>query len=306
MASSDLKASKNVNVLAKKGFLKPSTKENLKIYWYKFSRNKLSVLGLIIVVSCILLAIFSEFVTPYPEHSREFVDFANAGTSPNSTYWFGTDVFGRDIFTRVIFSFRGALKMAIIVLAISVPVGIVTGLLAGYYNGKWISTVVMRITDMFLAVPPLILALSIASLLEPNMTNSMLAITVSWWPWYTRLVYGSAASIKNEYFVKNAELIGASKIHILFKEILPNCLSSVFTKMALDVGWVILQGASLSFVGLGEQPPTPAFGQMISDGSKYMPDLWWMTIYPALGIVFMILGFNFLGDGIRDMFDKGR
>lgn len=306
MKNSELSPSRDTNVLGKKGFLKPSTKENLKIYWYKFSRNKLSVMGLIIVVACILLAIFAEFVTPYPEHSREFVDFSNAGSPPNSTYWFGTDVFGRDIFTRVIFSFRGALKMAIIVLAISVPIGILTGLAAGYYNGTWISTVIMRITDIFLSIPPLILALSIASLLEPNMTNSMLAITVSWWPWYTRLVYGNAASIKNEYFVKNAELIGASRFHILFKEILPNCLSPVFTKMALDVGWVILQGASLSFVGLGEQPPIPAFGQMISDGSKYMPDLWWMTIYPALGIVFMILGFNFLGDGIRDMFDKGR
>lgn len=306
MKNSELNPSRDTNVLEKKGFLKPSTRENFKIYWYKFSRNKLSVMGLIIVIACILLAIFAEFVTPYPEHSREFVDFSNAGTPPNSTYWFGTDVFGRDIFTRVIFSFRGALKMAIIVLAISVPIGILTGLAAGYYNGTWISTVIMRITDIFLSIPPLILALSIASLLEPNMTNSMLAITVSWWPWYTRLVYGNAASIKNEYFVKNAELIGASRFHILFKEILPNCLSPVFTKMALDVGWVILQGASLSFVGLGEQPPIPAFGQMISDGSKYMPDLWWMTIYPSLGIVFMILGFNFLGDGIRDMFDKGR
>ena len=135
--------------------------------------------------------------------------------------------------------------------------------------------------------------------------NSMLAVTLMWWPWYTRLVYGQTISIAKEYFVKNAELIGASKLHIMVKEILPNCISPISTKMALDVGWVILMGASLSFVGLGEQPPTPAFGQMISDGAAYMPDLWWMTIFPALGVVFMILGFNFLGDGLRDMFDKG-
>ena len=133
----------------------------------------------------------------------------------------------------------------------------------------------------------------------------MLAVTIMWWPWYTRLVYSQASSISEEYFVKNAELIGASKAHILFREILPNCLSPIFTKMALDVGWVILMGASLSFVGLGEQPPTPAFGQMISDGAALMPDIWWLTIFPASGIAFMILGFNFLGDGIRDMFDKG-
>jgi peptide/nickel transport system permease protein len=138
------------------------------------------------------------------------------------------------------------------------------------------------------------------------MTNSMIAVTIMWWPWYTRLVYGMARSISGEYFVKNAELIGASKAHIIFKEILPNCLSPVFTKMALDVGWVILMGASLSYVGLGEQAPTPAFGQMISDGARYLPDLWWLTIFPALAIAFIILGFNFFGDGIRDMFDTGR
>lgn len=293
-------------VVTKKGLLSPSTKENLKIYWYKFRRNKLSLVGLIIVLICIFCAIFAEFITPFPEHVREFVDYANASLAPNSTYWFGTDVFGRDIFTRVIFSFRGALVMAIMVLAISVPVGTITGLLAGYYHGTWIETVIMRITDVFLSIPPLILALSIASILEPNMTNSMIAITIMWWPWYTRLVYGMAVSYSKEYFVKNAELIGASKAHILIKEILPNCMSPVLTKMALDVGWVILQGASLSFVGLGEQPPTPAFGQMISDGSRYMPDMWWMTIFPSIGVAFTILGFNFMGDGIGDMFDRGR
>ena len=298
---------KNKSINSKKSFIiSPSKKENMKIYCYKFSRNKLSIIGLIIVAACFLLAIFAEYITPFPEHSREFVDYANASQAPNSIYWFGTDIFGRDIFSRVIFSYRGAIKMSIIVLCISVPVGVLTGLIAGYYNGKKISTVIMRITDIFLSIPPLILALSVASLLEPNMTNSMIAITISWWPWYTRLVYGMSVSLRNEYFVKNAELIGASRLHILIKEILPNCLSPVYTKIALDVGWVILQGAALSFVGLGEQPPIPAFGQMISDGTKYMPDMWWMTIYPSLAVAFMIVGFNFLGDGIRDMFDKGR
>ena len=144
--------------------LSPSTKENLKIYWYKFRRNKLSLVGLIIVLICIFCAIFAEFITPFPEHVKEFVDYANASLAPNSTYWFGTDVFGRDIFTRVIFSFRGALVMAIMVLAISVPIGTITGLLAGYYHGTWVETVIMRITDVFLSIPPLILALSIASI----------------------------------------------------------------------------------------------------------------------------------------------
>ena len=289
----------------KKGLLSPSTKENIKIYKYKFTRNKLSILGLILVVVSIIFAIFAELIMPFPDHVGAFVDYANASQPPNAMHWFGTDHMGRDVLSRVIFSFRGALVMSIVVLAISVPIGTVLGLIAGYYHGTKLDTVIMRITDIFLSVPALILALCIASILKPNMMNSMLAVTIMWWPWYTRLVYGQASQISGEYFVKNAELIGASKFHIMAREILPNCLSPIFTKMALDVGWVILMGASLSFVGLGEQPPTPAFGQMISDGAAYMPDLWWMTIFPVVGVAFTILGFNFLGDGIRDMFDKG-
>ncbi len=287
-------------------FLKDSTRVNLHIYWYKFSRNKLSIVGLVIVLLSIFFALFAPVISPYPAHVKEFADYVNASLSPSAKYLFGTDVFGRDILTRVIFSFQGALLMAVIVLAISVPIGVFLGLIAGYHNGTWIEVVIMRTTDIFLALPPLILALAIAAVLKPNLTSSMIAVTIMWWPWYTRLVYGMANEYSKEYFVKNAELIGASKMHILFREILPNCLSPIFTKMALDVGWVILIGASLSFVGLGEQPPTPAFGQMISDGSQYMPDLWWMTVFPALAIAFIILGFNFLGDGIRDMFDRGR
>lgn len=290
----------------KKGFLKPSTRENFCIYWYNFRSNKLSMVGLAIVVISLIFAIFAPYVAPFPEHAGAYVDLANAGVAPNATFWFGTDVTGRDILSRVIFGFRGALKMAVVVLAISVPVGTFLGLLAGYYHHTWVDTVIMRMTDIFLALPSLVLAMTIASLMEPNMTNTMIAVTLSWWPWYTRLVYSMATGYSKEYFIKNAELVGASRAHILFKELLPNCLSPVLTKMALDVGWVILLGASLSFIGLGEQPPTPSFGTMISEGSTYMPDYWWMTAFHALAIVFVILGFNFLGDGIRDMLDRGK
>lgn len=290
----------------KKGFLKPSTRENFCIYWYNFRSNKLSMVGLAIVVISLIFAIFAPYVAPFPEHAGAYVDLANAGVAPNATFWFGTDVTGRDILSRVIFGFRGALKMAVVVLAISVPVGTFLGLLAGYYHHTWVDTVIMRMTDIFLALPSLVLAMTIASLMEPNMTNTMIAVTLSWWPWYTRLVYSMATGYSKEYFIKNAELVGASRAHILFKELLPNCLSPVLTKMALDVGWVILLGASLSFIGLGEQPPTPSFGTMISEGSTYMLDYWWMTAFPALAIVFVILGFNFLGDGIRDMLDRGK
>lgn len=289
-----------------KTWLKPSTRENLKRYWYNFTRNRLSLLGLVIVLITVILAVFAPFIAPYPKHAEAFVDYSNASQPPNARNWFGTDVNGRDLLSRIIFSMRSALIMPVVVLALSVPLGVSLGLLAGYYSGTWVEVVIMRINDIFLALPPLILALSIASVLEPNLWSSMLAVTIVWWSWYTRLVYGMANSYKKNNFVINAEMIGASKSHILFKEILPNCLSPIFTKIALDVGSIILLGASLSFVGLGEQPPKPAFGQMIYDGSNYMPDLWWMTIFPAIAIIIIILGFNLLGDGVRDMLDRGR
>jgi peptide/nickel transport system permease protein len=151
-------------------------------------------------------------------------------------------------------------------------------------------------------VPPLILALAITSVLTPNLTNAMLAVSLMWWPWYTRLVYGLASTLRNEFFVNSAEAVGASKGHIMFREILPNCISPIFTKMSLDMGWVILIGSALSFVGLGVQPPKPGLGTMVADGAKYLPDLWWISVFPALAIVVVVLGFNLLGDGLRDMF----
>lgn len=278
-----------------------SRRENLGRSWYKFSRNPLSIAGLLIVLTVIFLAVFAPYVAPYPEHAKPFTDFANAKQPPNLEHLFGTDVIGRDILSRVIFGFRFSLSMGFVVLVLVVPPGVFLGLLAGYYHGTWIDTVIMRVTDIFLAVPPLILALAIASVLKPNLFNAMIAVSLMWWPWYTRLVYGLTTQLRNEYFVKSAETMGASNFHILFREILPNCVSPIFTKMSLDVGWVILLGASLSFVGLGVQPPKPGLGTMVSDGSRYLPDQWWIAVFPALAIVFIVLGFNLLGDGMRDL-----
>ena len=279
-----------------------SRRENWGRAWYKFSHNPLSVIGLATVLLIVLLAIFAPFVTPYPEHAGPFTDFANAKQPPSLAHLFGTDVVGRDVFTRTIFGFRFSLSMGLVVLSLVVPPGVLLGLVAGYYHGTWLDTVIMRITDIFLAVPPLILALAIASVLKPNLFNSMLAVSLMWWPWYTRLVYGLTTQMRNEYFATSAEIMGASRWHILFREILPNCVSPIFTKMSLDMGWVILIGASLSFVGLGVQPPKPGLGTMVANGARYLPDLWWIALFPALAIVVIVLGFNLLGDGLRDLF----
>jgi len=162
--------------------------------------------------------------------------------------------------------------------------------------------VIMRFADIFLAVPPLVLALSICSVLTPSVFNAMMAVSLMWWPWYTRLVYSISSSLRNEAFVQAAEIAGASPFHIIFREILPNCLGPILTKITLDAGWVILIGASLSFVGLGAQPPIPDLGTMVSDGANFLPEQWWVSLFPALTIVLIILGFNLLGDGVRDLF----
>jgi len=276
------------------------TLDSLKKIWYKFSRNWLSAVGLVMVIMIVLLAVFPPYVAPYPQHSGKFVDFKSKNQPPSWQHLMGTDTIGRDILSRIIFSFRNALLMAMVVLAVSVPIGTLTGLTAGYYSGTWVDTVIMRVTDVFISIPPIILALSIAAMLKPTLMNSMIAVSVSWWPWYTRMTYTLALSIRNEYYVQAAELTGASKLYILFREILPNCSSSLLTKMALDVGWVTLVGAALSFVGLGEQPPKPALGTMIAEGVERMPAQWWIALFPALAIMFVVLGFNLFGDGIRD------
>jgi len=276
--------------------------EGFKKGWYKFSRNPISILGLFFVLTVSFLAIFAPYVSPYPAHASRFVNFAESGQPPSLKHLFGTDVFGRDILSRVFFGFRYSLMMGVVVLSLVVTPGVVLGLIAGYYRGTWIDTVIMRTTDIFLAVPPLILALAICSVLTPSVFNAMMAVSLMWWPWYTRLVYGLSSSLRTEFFVQAAEVTGASHAHILFREILPNCVSSIFTKMSLDMGWVILIGSALSFVGLGAQPPIPDLGTMVADGAKYLPDQWWITIFPALAIMITVLGFNLIGDGFRDLF----
>ena len=277
--------------------------EGVRRAWYKFSRNLLSIVGLVTVLTIAFVAIFAPFIAPYPQHAGSYVNFKEAGQPPSFKHPFGTDVFGRDILSRVMFGFRFSLMMGVVVLSLVVPPGVILGLLAGYMRGTWIDTLVMRITDIFVALPPLVLALAVTSVLTPSVFNAMMAVSLMWWPWYTRMVYGIASSLRNEFFVQAAEVTGAGRLHILFREILPNCLSPIFTKMSLDMGWVILIGSALSFVGLGAQPPTPDLGTMVADGAKYMPDKWWIAVFPALAIMVVVLGFNLLGDGIRDMLE---
>lgn len=273
-------------------------------YWYKFKSNPLSLLGLGIIITLIMVAILAPFISPYPASAGLYVNFGQANQAPSWTHLFGTDEIGRDVLTRVIFGFRYSFMLVGVVLSITVIPGVVLGLVAGYYVRRWFSVVIMRVADVFVAVPPLLLALSVAAVLKPSAVHAMMAVSLVWWPWYTRLVYSTTSSLRNEDYVKAAELVGASTFHIMFREILPNELGSILTKVSLDAGWVILIGAALSYVGLGAQAPTPDLGTMISEGAAYLPGVWWITIFPVIAIVLVILGFNLLGDGIKDMFSS--
>ena len=270
---------------------------------YILLRNPLSLLGIALITLVVLAALFADFITPFPEHVGAVVDFTNFNQPPHWPNIFGTDLVGRDLFTRVIYAFRTSLLLAAVVLVIAVPIGVVIGLIAGY-SGGWVDYVLMRITDVFLSIPPLVLAMSIMGLLEPSLTNGMLAVTAMWWPWYTRLVYNIVRSEREEGYVLAAEVVGASRWHIMFREILPNCVPAVITKMTLDCGFVILIASSLSFLGLGVQPPTPDLGSMVAEGASYFPDSWWLSVFPGLAILLAVFGFNLVGDALRDLLES--
>ncbi|MEP3279821.1 MAG: ABC transporter permease [Stappiaceae bacterium] len=262
--------------------------------------NPMSLFGLILVVIIVLAAVLAPWITPYPTHNGAVVDFAFANDAPSARNWMGTDLVGRDILSRIIYAYQISLVLGIVVLSISVPLGAVVGLFAGYAGG-WVESVLMRLTDVFLSVPPLVLAIAMMGVLEPTLINAMLAVTVMWWPWYARLVYNIARSEREEGYVLAAEVIGASTTHIAFREILPNCLPAIITKMTLDMGFVIIIASSLSFLGLGVQPPTPDLGSMVAEGARYLPDSWWLSVFPGLAILLAVFGFNLLGDGLREI-----
>ena len=262
----------------------------------------MSVIGLAFILLISIVAIFAPYIASHPEDARNAVHFADSFQPPSFAHPFGTDEVGRDVLSRVIFGSRLSLKVGIVVLGFSVVIGIPLGLIAAYVGKTW-EVVIMRVTDVFLSIPPLVLALAVGAVFKPSLTNSMIAISFTWWPWYVRLAYGECLSIKEEDFVEVCESVGASKFHIMFREILPNMASTMLVKMTLDMGYAILMGASLGFLGVGAQPPTPAWGTMVSLGRVHLSRAWWLATFPGLAIFLTVLGFNLFGDGLRDLLD---
>ena len=262
--------------------------------------NPLSMLGMVLIALVVLGALLADLLAPFPEHRGAVVDFTNFNTAPAWPHLMGTDLVGRDVFSRILYAYRLSLLMGVVVLAIAVPIGTVIGLCAGYLGGLreyWL----LRLIDVFLSIPPLVLAMAIMGVLEPTLINGMMAVTAMWWPWYARLVYNITRAEKEEGYVLAAEVIGASKTHVMFGEVLPNCIPAILTKMTLDLGFVILIASSLSFLGLGVQPPTPDLGSMVAEGARYLPDSWWLTVFPGIAILVAVFGFNLVGDGLREL-----
>lgn len=273
-----------------------------RMAWLRFRSNPVAVLGALMVISVLFCVAFAPWITPYPDHNGNVLDFANRHVAPDTENWAGTDKVGRDIFTRVIYGFRVSLLLVVGVLGVAVPVGAALGLLAGYFGGRT-EFLITGFTNVMLAIPPLVMALAVGNILNPNLINAMIAIALLWWTWHARLVYRVAKSVAAEDFIEAARLAGASHWHVITREILPNCVAVISVKTTLDAAFIILFGATLSFLGLGVRPPTPDLGSMVADGRQFLPEMWWGVLFPGLGIFYATLGFNLLGDGLRDMFD---
>ena len=273
-----------------------------RLSFYLLNKNALTRSAFVLLIILVLLALTAQWIIPFPNHITTGNNPAASLQPPSSEHWFGTDELGRDLFSRVIYGTKISLEAALVTVFFAVVIGSLLGAIAGTIGG-WLDELIMRITDIFLSFPPMLLAIAIAALLGPSLTYAKIAIIVSWWPWYTRLVRVQAISIKEKQFIKAAETIGTSKFKIIFRHIIPNCISPVIIQASMDMGGVILSLAGLSFLGLGAQAPTPEWGLMINTSRNYFMTAPWYTIFPGIAIFLTVLSFNLLGDGFREILD---
>lgn len=264
-----------------------------------FRKSKLAVIGTIIVVFFILLAIFGPLIAPQGINEQ---NFKLKLQSPSSEFWFGTDVFGRDIFSRVVLGSRLSLMVGFASVAISIVVGSILGILAGYY-GRWVDTIISRFFDILLAFPSILLAIAIVTALGPSLFNALLAIAIVNVPNFGRLIRSKVLSIKEEEFITAAKAIGMKDSRILFTHVLPNSMTPIIVQGTLAIATAIIEAAALGFLGLGAQAPAPEWGKMLSDARVYLVNAPWTMIFPGLAIMLTVLGFNLMGDGLRDAFD---
>ena len=270
--------------------------------WHVIRRDPLAMLSISIIVLFLVIAIFAPVLAPYPEQGAGKSNPDTLYLAPSWQHPFGTDELGRDVLSRVMYGTRPAFMIPLLVVTLAVLVGAPLGAIAGY-KGGWIDELIMRTTDLFLAFPSLLLAMAITAALGRGLENAAIALIISWWPWYTRLVRGIAVGLRERPFVEAAQSIGVRDSVIILRHILPNSISPILVQITVDMGTVILVAGGLAFIGLGTQPPEADWGLMISTGRTAVLNQWWISFFPALAIFVLILAFNLLGDVLRDILD---
>jgi peptide/nickel transport system permease protein len=267
----------------------------------KLAQDRLALLGALIVLGLVVCAVFAPYLATHPEAVIE-VDPAHRLRPPGGEYLLGTDRMGADIYSRLLFGARVTIVIALVAVGTAVAVGVPLGLIAGIRDGL-VSNIIMRVADIFLAVPQIILAIAIAQTLGPSLPNVILALSATFWPWFTRLVYAETRSVRSETFIEATEALGASPARVIWLHILPNIISPIIVRITLGMGFTILTAAALGFLGLGAPPPTPEWGRTIAESREFLPDAWWYAAAPGFAIFLVVIGFNMLGDGLRDLLD---
>ncbi|WP_137123915.1 ABC transporter permease [Roseomonas sp. HF4] len=265
------------------------------------ARDPVAFLGLLIVLFAVIVAAFAPWIAPYPDDAFES-HIMQRLRAPSAEFPFGTDNLGRDILSRVILGTRNALAVAVTVVLAAMAIGVPIGLAAGWREG-WLSESLMRVTDVFLAVPQLILALALGQLLAPGITAAMVALALTYWPFFARTVFAETRRLRSSLFVDALAGIGASPARILFLHVLPNAAPAVLVRATIGMGFTILTAAILGFLGVGAAPPSPDWGLAVAEARQHLPEAWWFPTFPGLAILLLVLGFNLLGDGLRDAAD---
>jgi peptide/nickel transport system permease protein len=268
--------------------------------WRRFTRNRLAMAGLAIILALVVVALFTDRLTPYSPYIGDLR--TTRLLPPSAAHWFGTDDQGRDILSRIIAGSRITLFVVVLVAILAAPIGLLVGTVAGY-SGGLLDAVLMRVTDIFLAFPRLILALAFVAALGPGIVNAVIAIAITSWPPYARIARAETLTIRQADYIAAVQLMGASPWRVVLRHIMPLCLSSVIVRVTLDMAGIILTAAGLGFLGLGAQPPMPEWGAMIANGRLYVLDQWWVAAAPGAAIFVVSLAFNLLGDGLRDALD---
>ena len=269
---------------------------------YVIRHDPLAMVGVTIIALFLIMALFAPLIAPYPEQGAGRTSPKTTMLPPSLEHPFGTDRLGRDVLSRVIMGSRPAFAVPILVVFLAVLIGAPLGAIAGYKGGKT-DEIIMRITDLFLAFPSLLLAMAITAALGRGLANAAIALVVSWWPWYTRIVRGVTVSLRSSYFVEAAQATGVSDATIIRRHILPNTITPLLVQATIDLGTVILAMGGLAFIGLGTQPPHPDWGLMVASGRSYILNQWWISTFPGLAIFIVVLAFNLVGDTLRDIFD---